>query len=149
VPYKGEDRRLVPSQKVATYDLMPEMSARAGSLSVTTSCAPSIRGALAARPASSPTTRKKRGGHESGTAATLRGARRSSAVEGRWTAGTGPRDRRSAESRRGAQAARHRRPRQTAQHDDRPRDRRGRTPTRTRPTSCHIIAVPTTRTGDA
>jgi 2,3-bisphosphoglycerate-independent phosphoglycerate mutase len=27
VPYKGEDRRLVPSQKVATYDLMPEMSA--------------------------------------------------------------------------------------------------------------------------
>lgn len=27
VPYRGEDRRLVPSQKVATYDLMPEMSA--------------------------------------------------------------------------------------------------------------------------
>jgi 2,3-bisphosphoglycerate-independent phosphoglycerate mutase len=27
VAYKGEDRRLVPSQKVATYDLMPEMSA--------------------------------------------------------------------------------------------------------------------------
>jgi 2,3-bisphosphoglycerate-independent phosphoglycerate mutase len=27
VPYKGEDRELVPSQKVATYDLMPEMSA--------------------------------------------------------------------------------------------------------------------------
>jgi 2,3-bisphosphoglycerate-independent phosphoglycerate mutase len=26
-PYKGEDRILVPSQKVATYDLMPEMSA--------------------------------------------------------------------------------------------------------------------------
>jgi 2,3-bisphosphoglycerate-independent phosphoglycerate mutase len=26
-PYKGEDRVLVPSQKVATYDLMPEMSA--------------------------------------------------------------------------------------------------------------------------
>lgn len=26
-PYKGEDRRLVPSQQVATYDLMPEMSA--------------------------------------------------------------------------------------------------------------------------
>lgn len=27
VPYRGEERRLVPSQKVATYDLMPEMSA--------------------------------------------------------------------------------------------------------------------------
>ena len=27
VPFKGEDRRLVPSQKVATYDLAPEMSA--------------------------------------------------------------------------------------------------------------------------
>ena len=27
VPYKGEERILVPSQKVATYDLMPEMSA--------------------------------------------------------------------------------------------------------------------------
>jgi 2,3-bisphosphoglycerate-independent phosphoglycerate mutase len=27
VPYKGEERVLVPSQKVATYDLMPEMSA--------------------------------------------------------------------------------------------------------------------------
>jgi 2,3-bisphosphoglycerate-independent phosphoglycerate mutase len=27
VPYNGEDRILVPSQKVATYDLMPEMSA--------------------------------------------------------------------------------------------------------------------------
>ena len=27
-PYPGEDRRLVPSQKVATYDLAPEMSAR-------------------------------------------------------------------------------------------------------------------------
>ena len=27
VPYKGEDRQLVASQKVATYDLMPEMSA--------------------------------------------------------------------------------------------------------------------------
>jgi 2,3-bisphosphoglycerate-independent phosphoglycerate mutase len=27
VPYPGEDRLLVPSQKVATYDLMPEMSA--------------------------------------------------------------------------------------------------------------------------
>ena len=27
-PYAGEDRILVPSQKVATYDLMPEMSAR-------------------------------------------------------------------------------------------------------------------------
>ena len=26
-PYRGEDRMLVPSQKVATYDLMPEMSA--------------------------------------------------------------------------------------------------------------------------
>ncbi|MEP7326379.1 MAG: 2,3-bisphosphoglycerate-independent phosphoglycerate mutase, partial [Gemmatimonadota bacterium] len=26
-PYKGEERRLVPSQKVATYDLAPEMSA--------------------------------------------------------------------------------------------------------------------------
>ena len=26
-PYRGEDRLLVPSQKVATYDLMPEMSA--------------------------------------------------------------------------------------------------------------------------
>ena len=26
-PYQGEDRILVPSQKVATYDLMPEMSA--------------------------------------------------------------------------------------------------------------------------
>ena len=26
-PYRGEDRVLVPSQKVATYDLMPEMSA--------------------------------------------------------------------------------------------------------------------------
>lgn len=26
-PYPGEERRLVPSQKVATYDLMPEMSA--------------------------------------------------------------------------------------------------------------------------
>jgi 2,3-bisphosphoglycerate-independent phosphoglycerate mutase len=26
-PYKGEERLLVPSQKVATYDLMPEMSA--------------------------------------------------------------------------------------------------------------------------
>ena len=26
-PYQGEDRVLVPSQKVATYDLMPEMSA--------------------------------------------------------------------------------------------------------------------------
>jgi 2,3-bisphosphoglycerate-independent phosphoglycerate mutase len=26
-PYKGEERILVPSQKVATYDLMPEMSA--------------------------------------------------------------------------------------------------------------------------
>ena len=26
-PFKGEDRRLVPSQKVATYDLAPEMSA--------------------------------------------------------------------------------------------------------------------------
>jgi 2,3-bisphosphoglycerate-independent phosphoglycerate mutase len=26
-PYQGEDRLLVPSQKVATYDLMPEMSA--------------------------------------------------------------------------------------------------------------------------
>jgi 2,3-bisphosphoglycerate-independent phosphoglycerate mutase len=28
-PYKGEERVLVPSQKVATYDLMPEMSAPA------------------------------------------------------------------------------------------------------------------------
>jgi 2,3-bisphosphoglycerate-independent phosphoglycerate mutase len=28
-PYEGEDRILVPSQKVATYDLMPEMSAPA------------------------------------------------------------------------------------------------------------------------
>ena len=28
-PYKGEDRQLVASQKVATYDLMPEMSAPA------------------------------------------------------------------------------------------------------------------------
>ncbi len=28
VPYPGEERLLVPSQKVATYDLMPEMSAR-------------------------------------------------------------------------------------------------------------------------
>lgn len=27
VPYRGEERKLVPSQKVATYDLMPEMSA--------------------------------------------------------------------------------------------------------------------------
>ncbi len=27
-PYPGEERRLVPSQKVATYDLAPEMSAR-------------------------------------------------------------------------------------------------------------------------
>jgi 2,3-bisphosphoglycerate-independent phosphoglycerate mutase len=27
-PYKGEERTLVPSPKVATYDLMPEMSAR-------------------------------------------------------------------------------------------------------------------------
>ncbi|MBI1967545.1 MAG: 2,3-bisphosphoglycerate-independent phosphoglycerate mutase [Gemmatimonadetes bacterium] len=27
VPYKGEERLLVPSQKVATYDLMPQMSA--------------------------------------------------------------------------------------------------------------------------
>lgn len=27
VPYRGEERHLVPSQKVATYDLMPEMSA--------------------------------------------------------------------------------------------------------------------------
>jgi 2,3-bisphosphoglycerate-independent phosphoglycerate mutase len=27
VPYRGEERVLVPSQKVATYDLMPEMSA--------------------------------------------------------------------------------------------------------------------------
>lgn len=27
-PYKGEDRVLIPSPKVATYDLMPEMSAR-------------------------------------------------------------------------------------------------------------------------
>jgi 2,3-bisphosphoglycerate-independent phosphoglycerate mutase len=27
VPYRGEDRRLVPSQQVATYDLAPEMSA--------------------------------------------------------------------------------------------------------------------------
>ena len=27
VPYRGEERMLVPSQKVATYDLMPEMSA--------------------------------------------------------------------------------------------------------------------------
>lgn len=27
-PFRGEDRRLVPSQKVATYDLAPEMSAR-------------------------------------------------------------------------------------------------------------------------
>jgi 2,3-bisphosphoglycerate-independent phosphoglycerate mutase len=27
VPYKGEDRQIVASQKVATYDLMPEMSA--------------------------------------------------------------------------------------------------------------------------
>lgn len=27
VPYRGEERLLVPSQKVATYDLMPEMSA--------------------------------------------------------------------------------------------------------------------------
>ena len=27
VPYPGEERILVPSQKVATYDLMPEMSA--------------------------------------------------------------------------------------------------------------------------
>jgi 2,3-bisphosphoglycerate-independent phosphoglycerate mutase len=27
VPYPGEDRILIPSQKVATYDLMPEMSA--------------------------------------------------------------------------------------------------------------------------
>jgi len=26
-PFRGEDRQLVPSQKVATYDLMPEMSA--------------------------------------------------------------------------------------------------------------------------
>src|SRR6266496_2614472 len=26
-PYQGEERLLVPSQKVATYDLMPEMSA--------------------------------------------------------------------------------------------------------------------------
>jgi 2,3-bisphosphoglycerate-independent phosphoglycerate mutase len=26
-PYRGEERLLVPSQKVATYDLMPEMSA--------------------------------------------------------------------------------------------------------------------------
>ena len=26
-PYKGEERSLVPSQKVATYDLAPEMSA--------------------------------------------------------------------------------------------------------------------------
>ena len=26
-PYRGEDRELVPSQKVATYDLAPEMSA--------------------------------------------------------------------------------------------------------------------------
>ena len=26
-PYRGEERRLVPSQQVATYDLMPEMSA--------------------------------------------------------------------------------------------------------------------------
>jgi 2,3-bisphosphoglycerate-independent phosphoglycerate mutase len=30
VPYTGEERILVPSQKVATYDLMPEMSAAAG-----------------------------------------------------------------------------------------------------------------------
>jgi 2,3-bisphosphoglycerate-independent phosphoglycerate mutase len=29
VPYAGEERILVPSQKVATYDLMPEMSAPA------------------------------------------------------------------------------------------------------------------------
>ena len=28
-PYRGEDRQLVPSQRVATYDLMPEMSAPA------------------------------------------------------------------------------------------------------------------------
>jgi 2,3-bisphosphoglycerate-independent phosphoglycerate mutase len=28
-PYRGEDRLLIPSQKVATYDLMPEMSAPA------------------------------------------------------------------------------------------------------------------------
>ena len=27
IPYRGEERLLVPSQKVATYDLMPEMSA--------------------------------------------------------------------------------------------------------------------------
>ena len=27
-PYQGEDRILVPSQKVATYDLAPEMSAQ-------------------------------------------------------------------------------------------------------------------------
>jgi 2,3-bisphosphoglycerate-independent phosphoglycerate mutase len=27
-PYAGEERRLVPSQRVATYDLAPEMSAR-------------------------------------------------------------------------------------------------------------------------
>ena len=27
VPFRGEDRQIVPSQKVATYDLMPEMSA--------------------------------------------------------------------------------------------------------------------------
>jgi 2,3-bisphosphoglycerate-independent phosphoglycerate mutase len=27
VPYRGEERVLIPSQKVATYDLMPEMSA--------------------------------------------------------------------------------------------------------------------------
>ena len=27
IPYRGEERILVPSQKVATYDLMPEMSA--------------------------------------------------------------------------------------------------------------------------
>ena len=37
-PYPGEERRLVPSQRVATYDLAPEMSARA---SPTCSAAPS------------------------------------------------------------------------------------------------------------
>ena len=38
-PYPGEDRRLVPSPKVATYDLQPEMSA------------PAVAGRGAARPA--------------------------------------------------------------------------------------------------
>jgi 2,3-bisphosphoglycerate-independent phosphoglycerate mutase len=123
-PFEGEDREIIQSPKVATYDLQPEMSA----YGVATRCSAARRGRLRGR---DPVVNFANGdmvGHTGSLDAAMKACE---TVDGASA-------RSSTRCSRGGCADRHRRPRQRRADVDPETTRRTRP---TRPTTCRCIVV--------